>query len=395
MMGGTAARSAPIPIIFARGYDMNRDCCDESDKTDKTKALNLARIVFKLTTDPRGWRVDRLIDELGIADRTYRDYRQTLKEQFEELKDKQRRTLIEEVKDGETRYLRLRDSEDSITDESVFVSRMTALEMARQAFGFLQNTDVGRDIETFRQDIFNRVGDRTYVYRSLTKNLDRKLYYLPHAPKDYSRQGQKLRTVLRGLIGSRVLSIAYDSPTNRLPRLVEPLTLIQWRSALYLVVRSREKKGIYIMAVDRMLEVKSTGQGFHYPPPEVYHPERFTEGGFGIFQQKDGVPTRVELVFANKRPLKLDLTERRWHDTQHTEELPDGRLRMTFTVRTLVEVRPWVRSYGADVEVITPVDLLAQDTNSDTTRKRAAAPRTRKQRNAETVPAPGSPLPDA
>jgi hypothetical protein len=349
-----AARFPPISIIFARGCDMNQD---GRDGPDKTKALNLARIVFRLMTNPHGWRVDLLKSELGIADRTYRDYRRTLQKEFKELQDKQERSLIQEVKDGETRYLRLRDSEDSITDESVFVSRMTALEMARQAFGFLQDTDVGRDLQTFSQDVFNRVGDRTYVYRSLLKNLDRKLFYLPHAPKAYSKQGAKLRVILRGLIGSKALSITYDSAKPE-PRIVEPLTLVMWRSALYLFVRTRGKKNPYTLAVDRVLDAKVTGQGFHYPPSELYNPIRNTEGGFGIFLERDGTPIRVELVFANKRSLKLDLTERCWHSTQRTEELPDGRLRMTFTVRTLVEVRPWVRSYGADVEVLDPRNLL-------------------------------------
>lgn len=332
---------------------------DGRDGPKATKALNLARIVFRLTTDVRGWRVDLLKDELGIADRTYRDYRQALQEDFAELKDKQGRSLVGEVKDGDAVYLRLRETEDPIADESVFVSRMTALEMARQAFGFLEDTDVGRDLSTFRQDVFNRVGDRTYVFRGLLHDIDRKLFYLPHAPKDYHAQGQKLREILRALLGSKVLSITYPSGKPG-TRLVEPLTLIMWRSALYLVVRSHGKKSPYTLAVDRMTDVKKTGKGFHYPPRELYSPERYTEGGFGIFQEKEGALTRVELVFANKRQIKLDLQERRWHSTQCFEQLSDGRLRMTFTVRTLVEVRPWVRSFGADVLVVAPADLLQE-----------------------------------
>ena len=48
----------------------------------KPIALNPATIVHRLLTNARGWEVQDLCDELEIADRTYRKYRQLLQEEF-------------------------------------------------------------------------------------------------------------------------------------------------------------------------------------------------------------------------------------------------------------------------------------------------------------------------
>ena len=45
-------------------------------------ALNLACILHHMLIDPRGWRVEALKEEFGIADRTYRKYRGLLSEHF-------------------------------------------------------------------------------------------------------------------------------------------------------------------------------------------------------------------------------------------------------------------------------------------------------------------------
>ena len=65
-------------------------------------------------------------------------------------------------------------------------------------------------------------------------------------------------------------------------------------------------------------------------------------------------PIRVQLIFRNEKWLHRDLLEREWHHSQQFEVLPDGRLLMTFTVNTLVEVRPWVLGYGDNVEIVNP-----------------------------------------
>ena len=46
-----------------------------------------------------------------------------------------------------------------------------------------------------------------------------------------------------------------------------------------------------------------------------------------------------------------------WHPSQRTETLPDGRLRVTLGVGSILEIRHWVLGWGGDCEVVRPVEL--------------------------------------
>jgi len=147
-------------------------------------ALNLAKILFRLMTNPRGWRVDALKEELGIKGRTYRKYRSLLRDNFEHLIDASTRTrsLITQVRDGEEQYLRLRDSEEPVEDHPLFYTRIVTLQLARQAFDFLRGTDVREHLEGQYLDFLSRIGDRTFVFRDLLRDMDRKVFYRAWAP---------------------------------------------------------------------------------------------------------------------------------------------------------------------------------------------------------------------
>ena len=49
--------------------------------------------------------------------------------------------------------------------------------------------------------------------------------------------------------------------------------------------------------------------------------------------------------------------ERTWHPSQTTDELADGGLLFTVRISDPREMRPWIRSWGADVEVLEPTAL--------------------------------------
>jgi predicted DNA-binding transcriptional regulator YafY len=51
------------------------------------------------------------------------------------------------------------------------------------------------------------------------------------------------------------------------------------------------------------------------------------------------------------------MRERRWHETQQVEELPEGGLILRFQTGGLDEVKRWVMQYGGHVEVLEPESL--------------------------------------
>ncbi len=324
---------------------------------DHPISINLARIVHRLLTDHRGWRVDQLKAELDIAGRTYRKYRKILQTEFSPLEDSNGESMVQEVKDGESTYLRLVEvsTEESPRDPGAFTARVAAMHFSWKLLGFLGETDIEQAIRDIMLDFEKGLHQRPFTLRHVLRNVDRLFYQLPDAPKDYSEKGDIISSLLQALVYTRRVNVEYSSASFKGMRLdLEPLTLAVYRSALYLIARSVRHKDIRIYAVDRIADVHRLDEKFEYPRPFEYNPETYTEGSFGIYRSDDGEAKEFELIFDDERWLQLYLTERQWHPTQEFEELDDGRLKMTFTVKTDVEVWPWIRRFGEQVEVRRP-----------------------------------------
>ena len=221
-------------------------------------ALNLACILHHMLIDPRGWRVEALKEEFGIADRTYRKYRGLLSEHF--AFDKQ--WTCTEVSDGEARYLRLQPRKEASEDQEGFLSHVTAFFLARRAFGFAGDLKQGLDMAW--TELVGGIKDKPYVLHHLLKNVDHMLYVVPDAPKDYSGREADLRQLLRALFYRRRVRFRYETNTKKLQE-VSPLTLVVYRSALYLVAQYRPETRPYLFAIDRLSELEVTKRRFDYP----------------------------------------------------------------------------------------------------------------------------------
>lgn len=325
----------------------------EDDPPESPKAVNLARIVFRLLTDSRGVLVSDLLDEFNIKERTLRNYRQTLQEMPEFL-DSNGCSLVGIEGRGTERRLMLRHSEDGEMPEIAYAVRFASLNYARQTFQFLGDTALGEGIAEFCQDYVARFRNRTYVLRDLPKDGNRKFYYLPYAPKDYTGRGSDVKTIINALTLNRRLSITYESSREPGPRIVLPLTLVMWKSALYLIVMSSDRTRTYMMALDRIKSVKLQRHTFVYPHPGLYDPAKMLDGGFGIFVNPERREREFVILFAPDSALHRDVQERTWHKSQRFETLPDGRLKMTFKVTSDTEVWPWIHSFGDKAQVLSP-----------------------------------------
>jgi len=321
---------------------------------DHPIALNLARVVLKLVLEPRGWRVDLLQSELGIADRTWRKYRALLTDHFEHRLDPSGRWRIRQIEDGNVSYIRLLPDDGDLEAQSGFRARLAALWFSRRIFDFVGDGELGEALDEEWADLREGFGDKKFwLGHHMLLNTDRLLHVIADAPKDYRGREDDVATLLSALFYRRKLSFRYlraDGTGRR--QTVCPLTLVMWRSGLYLVAKHAPESKPYVYAVERMEGLERRSARFDYPDPAAYDPAKLFEGSFGIWQDPDAKPTDVDLIFANERWLHRYLRERTWHESQLFEELEDGRLRMTFTVSSTIEVWPWVRSFDDQVEIV-------------------------------------------
>ncbi len=66
----------------------------------------------------------------------------------------------------------------------------------------------------------------------------------------------------------------------------------------------------------------------------------------------------VRLRFGGRAAWRI--RESMWHPSQRIEDAADGGCVLTVRVGSLLEIRPWIRQWGADVEVLGPDDLRAE-----------------------------------
>jgi predicted DNA-binding transcriptional regulator YafY len=322
--------------------------------------LNYARIVYRLLTSPRGWRVDRLQADLEIAPRTWTKYRKVLEEEFEPFFDRGGGSRLQVVQEGDSRWLRLVDP-DFRASAPQLLARLAAYRLAGLVVGSL-----GESLGQAVADAFTALGrgrkskEETRLLSRLNRDLDRLLYFRPHAAKDYRAKGEVIDALLRSLVKHKQIVITYEASNGAYAQHeLEPLTLTLYQGGLYVLARYPGKKRVYNFVVDRIGLVEISKSGFSYPSANEYHPERILADSFGIFfrAKKPGKKHKVELVFADKKWLQVYLLERKWHPTQKFRQLSDGRLRFSFEVSNLVEVAQWVRGFGDDVEILKPKGL--------------------------------------
>lgn len=129
--------------------------------------LNLARIVHRLMTSHRGWRVSQIRDELNIAERTYRKYRQMLQEEFAPWRRMDGTSALLEVIDGDERYLRLRPPRSIGATDPDLETMAAAVYLARSLLVSLRSAPFRRAAELLVADFHTSLRDRDFLMGSL------------------------------------------------------------------------------------------------------------------------------------------------------------------------------------------------------------------------------------
>jgi len=119
----------------------------------------------------------------------------------------------------------------------------------------------------------------------------------------------------------------------------------------YLMAWDPKPKQIRIYKVERISAVTVLDERFS--PPLGFSVRDHVAGAWNIWSSAE--PVEVELVF--RRDAARRAKETIWHPSQLVEVLPDGRLRLTLRVGSILEIRHWVLGWGGECEVIRPVEL--------------------------------------
>jgi predicted DNA-binding transcriptional regulator YafY len=196
-----------------------------------------------------------------------------------------------------------------------------------------------------------------------------------HSPNEPSTR--TFATVARAWSEGRVVEIDYEpSEGNRRSTRVRPFFLEPDAAlrTVYLIGFDETAAALRTFKIERIRSATLTSD--RYEIPEDFDPDRYLAHSWGIWSS-EGTPTEeVRLRF--DASVARRVREAVWHRSQRLVELPDGGVELTFTVAGIVEIRPWILSWGDGVEVISPPSLresVASAVNNAAARYDAAANR--------------------
>jgi len=123
--------------------------------------------------------------------------------------------------------------------------------------------------------------------------------------------------------------------------------------SVYLIGFDETVKAMRTYKVERIRS--STLTTDRYQIPDDFDPDRWLAHSWGIWSSDTTATANVVLRF--EASVAHRVREAVWHRSQKVRELPDGRLELSVTVAGIVEIRPWILSWGDGVEVLSPPEL--------------------------------------
>ena len=155
-------------------------------------------------------------------------------------------------------------------------------------------------------------------------------------------EGIKVRIRHQALHSQRAYSYVIS------PYLIEPSV---WGDATYVIGYSDYHGDIATFKVERIEKAVLTTE--RYEIPDDFDEQALLRHAWGIWYGEE--PTTVRLKFSPRVTRRVK--ESIWHLSETVEDTEDGGCIWTAEVGAVQEMMPWIRGWGADVEVVEPREL--------------------------------------
>ena len=174
-----------------------------------------------------------------------------------------------------------------------------------------------------------------------------------------SAQVTVLETIAEGWGNSRKVRIAYRSPRSGevRQRVIAPYALEPMASGIYIICHDEWADAIRTFKLARLESAQLLDEPYTIPPD--FDPEAHLAGSWGIMSGEQ----ESEVILRFTPGAKPFVVERQWHPSQNIQPTPDGGCLFQVQVSEPLEMQPWIRSWGAQVEVIAPTWLRERVAN--------------------------------
>ena len=212
------------------------------------------------------------------------------------------------------------------------------------------------------------------------RRMGERIAYVPDGgTKAYNDKEDIIDALQTGILSQKVVRYTYQDSRGRSQHgHLAPYALVLYRQGLYVIgprlsdpadgkdtTQWRRQLGNF--AVERFTDAVHLRERSFDVAPE-FRLEDVLHGAFGIHVGHGQAPRSVVIEFSKERASFV--RARVWHPTQQLEDLPDGRVRFTFSCVDLTPVVSWVLEWGPHAKVIEP-ELLRAEVLDELNRARA------------------------
>jgi proteasome accessory factor B len=172
----------------------------------------------------------------------------------------------------------------------------------------------------------------------------------------YAAKADILDDLTRAIEERRVSQLSYQSERSTEPatRDIHPLGWVFHGGAAYLVAHAPDHGERRLYKLDRMERVHVTS--LQVPAPIDFSLNDYLANSFGVYRG-DAAAQCVTIRVRFLPQVARYVSEKQWHASQKLEPQADGTLLAEFQLTSTVELKSWLRSFGANAIVLEPAPL--------------------------------------
>ena len=224
-----------------------------------------------------------------------------------------------------------------------------ALFLARGALTPLQSTPFYEDLSGIFQKLEEKLGKKQIEY---IKSLETEMKFEPGPQWGLGLSPDVLDTVRASCAEAQVLECVYYSANSKKEsvRKLGPHYLYYSKGGLYLVAEDLEDSKVKVFAIPRIKDATLLDESYS---GTITTPEEFFNGSMGVFTGNQ----KEEIVVEFESDVAQYVKERKWHSSQRTTNLPEGRIRVTLELSQTPELCSWILGFGPSARVVSPTRL--------------------------------------
>jgi len=311
---------------------------------------NMRNMIYAITllSQPTGTTISALCDHLNIGQRQAYRFIEALQVDFKFIIDKDT-----SIPGGAVRYSLAKEyvrrlSEIKVADLNLSMAEIVALYLLKGHGKLYRGTEIEANIERAfaKLDVFVPEGFDRRLERVKTLIISADKF-----SKNYADKVDIIDGLTEAMLQQKTCSVQYHSfSDDKIKNFkIDPLKFFDWKSGLYLFVRTTAYGHIRMLAVERIEKLKTGKDSFDYP--DDFKPEEWLEEAFGVVYD-DPITVKIRFSAAQARYIR----ERTWAKGQKIKEQKDGSIILTMKTSGWWDVRQWILSFGPDAELLEPVE---------------------------------------